>query len=233
MKHRDLFFKASSKVPGWTRGEEAHALFETAYDLPDRATVVEIGSFLGCGSILLGGARKMKGSGEAHCVDRFDGSGDAFSTPHYHAIWLALGARPFREIFDENIADAGLSDWISVHDGDAELIGRRWSKPIDMLFLDGDQSPEGVRAVYDAWSPWLKNGAVIALHNSAPREYEQHHDGHYILARKEIRAPSYEDIRLVGSTTFARKAVQKAAQKVAAPKRPRADRRRRSGHRKS
>ena len=200
-----IFLKASSKIPGWTRGAEARELIEVAHQLPGQANIVEVGSFLGCGSILLAGARKVAGGGRLHCVDTFDASGDAPSVPHYHAIWLAFGARPLREVFEENIADAGLADWVEIHAGDAAAIGRAWSTPIDLLFLDGDQSPAGVRAAYDGFGPWLKVGGVIALHNSAEREYEREHDGHYRLARTQLRPPSYGDIRLVGSTTFARK----------------------------
>ena len=177
----------------------------TARELPDGANIVEVGSFLGCGSILLAGARKLAGSGKLHCVDTFNGSGDPHSVPHYHAIWLALGARPFREVFDENISDAGLSDWVEVHAGYAAGVGRTWSAPIDLLFLDGDQSPGGVRLAYEGFSKWLKPGGVIALHNSAERKYEPGHDGHYQLARTVVRPPRYGEIRIVGSTTFGRK----------------------------
>jgi predicted O-methyltransferase YrrM len=205
MEDMAAFLKTSSKVPGWTRGGEARALMEAGLELPEGAQVVEIGSFLGCGSILLAGARKLAGSGKLHCIDTFDASGDPPSVPHYHAIWLAFGARPLREVFEENIADAGLADWVEIHAGDAAEIGETWSTPIDLLFLDGDQSPAGARAAYDAFELWLKPGGVIALHNSVEREYEAEHDGHYLLARAELHPPRFGEIRIIGSTTFARK----------------------------
>ena len=143
-----------------------------------------------------------------HCVDTFDGSGDSFSVPHYSAIILAFGARSPREHFERNIRTAGLSDWVEVHQGTAEKIGAGWTKAIDLLILDGDQSPAGVRAAYEGWSPWLKAGGVIALHNSSPREYGPEHDGHYRIATEEIQPPRYIERHLVDSITFARKAPQ-------------------------
>ena len=97
--------RIASKIPGWTRAREAEALAAYAYSLPRDAVVVEIGAFLGGGSVVLAGARKLRGSGIVHCVDPFDGSGDPVSTPHYSAIIMAFGGRPMLELFNENIQE--------------------------------------------------------------------------------------------------------------------------------
>ena len=179
-----------------------------AYSLEGDAVIVEIGSFFGSSTVFLAGSRKLKGAGKVHCVDPFNGSGDSFSVPHYNAIIGAFAARSPREHFDQNIRAAGLSDWVEVHQGTAEEIATAWTAPIDLLFLDGDQSPAGARTAYEGWSPWLKLGGVIALHNSNPREYDAEHDGHYLIATEEIHPPRYIERHLVGSITFARKAAQ-------------------------
>jgi len=196
----------SERIPGWTRGEEAEALVEASLLSPDDAVIVEVGSFLGCGTILLASARQFRGSGRVHCVDPFDASGDAVSVPHYQAILLALWGRSQREHFDDNLATAGVSQWVEVHQGLADRVAKVWATPIDLLFLDADQSPEGARIAYDSWSPWLKTDGVIAVHNSGDREYESGHEGCRLVVEQDIIAPSYRDIRCVGSTTFARRA---------------------------
>jgi predicted O-methyltransferase YrrM len=198
--------RESGRVPGWTRGDEAVALAEAAYHAPENAVIVEIGVFLGGGSILMAGARKLRGSGKVHCVDPFDASGDPVSTPHYEAILMAFGAGAPLDLFRDNMAYVGLTDWVEAHRGLAPAIARSWSTEIDLLVLDGDQSPKGALAAYKAWSPWLKSGGVIALHNSAPREYQPEHDGHYRVAKRHIQEPGYVEKRVRGSTTFARKA---------------------------
>jgi predicted O-methyltransferase YrrM len=158
------------------------------------AVVVEIGSFLGKSAVLLAGARKRRGSGRVHCVDPFDASGDAFSTPVYRSL-AAADARPLRQRFQANIARSGLTDWVEIHEGLAGRVAATWTVPIDMLFLDGDQSPEGARLAYDAWAPFLKVGGVIALHNSTERVYAPGHDGHRLLAVHIVRPPRYGDVR--------------------------------------
>jgi predicted O-methyltransferase YrrM len=205
------YLRLSETIPGWTRGEEADALAEVAQSLEGDAVIVEIGSFFGSSTVFLAGARKLKGAGKVHCIDPFDGSGDSYSVPHYDAIIMAFGALSPREHFDRHVSAAGVSDWVEVHQGFAEEIATEWTTPIDLLILDGDQSPAGARAAYEGYSPWLKPGGVIALHNSSPREYTLEHDGHYLIAREEIHPPGYVERHLIGSITFARKAAQPQA----------------------
>jgi predicted O-methyltransferase YrrM len=195
----------SEQVPGWIRGQEAEELAITCFSLPAGSIIVQIGTFFGSSAVLLAGARKLRGSGKVHCVDPFDCSGDEFSAPHYERVLAEAGGGPLRARFEQNIRLAGLSDWIEVHEGQAEYVARDWMTPIDMLALGGDQSPTGARAAYDSWSPFLKPGGVIAIHNSADREYEPTHDGNRRIVIEDILPPVYMNIRLVAHTTFARR----------------------------
>src|SRR5262249_55258431 len=76
----------SRRVVGWTRNHEAVLLARTALEAPDGAVIVEVGSFLGCSTVLLAGARKLRGHGRVHAVDTFRNTGDAYSRPIYSAI---------------------------------------------------------------------------------------------------------------------------------------------------
>jgi len=119
-------------------------------------------------------------------------------------IERALGGS-LRRQFDDNIRRAGLSDWVETHQGTAGEIAAGCRRPIDMLFLDGDQSPAGARLAYERWAPFLRRGGIIALHNSRSGSYGDGHDGHRRLVVETIRPPEYADVRCVGTTTFARK----------------------------
>src|SRR5271165_3919322 len=189
MDRLPIYLRLSGRIPGWTRGVEAEALAQRSYALPDHATVVEIGSFLGSGTVLLAGARKLRRSGRVHCIDPFNGSGEDFSVPHYQAILGRYASRTPRQIFDDNIGQCGLGRWVEVHQGTAEAVAAGWDQPIDLLFLDGDQSPAGARAAYLAWSPWLRQGGTIALHNSHPRADDPGHDGYLLVAQEFLRPP--------------------------------------------
>ena len=197
--------RLSESIPGWTRGDEARELLRLSAGLPDGAILVEVGSFFGSGTVLLAGPRRLRGSGVVHCVDPFNGTGDAFSVPHYERIIKQAGGGALRDYFDTNIRNAGLAQWVHVHQGPADAIARRWSTRIDLLFLDGDQSRAGAQLAYRAWAPFLKAGGILAVHNSAPDNFTPDHDGNRCLVEHEIRAPQYANIRLISSTTLAEK----------------------------
>ena len=199
------YIQISSMIPGWTRNEDAEELAGASFSLGKNAVIVEIGAFLGCCTVLLAGARCVRGSGEVHSVDPFDCSGDAFSVPHYRDIFASLEGGSLRDHFEANIRRAGLSGWVQVHQGRAAEVAATWELPIDLLLLDGDQSPRGAQEAFESWVPFLKPGGIIVLRNTKPREYAEGHDGHRRLVVEQILPPRFTDVRLVGATTFARK----------------------------
>lgn len=200
------YIQISSTIPGWTRNEDAEELARASFSLGKDAVIVEVGAFLGCCTVLLAGARCVRSSGKVHSVDPFDCSGDAFSLPYYRDIVASLGGGSLRDHFEANIRRAGLSSWVKVHQGRAGEVAATWERPIDLLLLDGDQSPRGARDAFDSWVPFLKPGGTIVLRNTKPREYAEGHDGHRRLVVEQIFPPRFTDVRLVGATTFARKA---------------------------
>ncbi|MEY2518423.1 MAG: 1-O-methyltransferase [Verrucomicrobiota bacterium] len=199
------YLRISATIHGWLRGEGALEMARVVSSLPDNCVVVEIGCFLGSASILLAGVRRVRGSGKVHCVDPFDCTGDQLSAPIYSQLLTEQGEKSPRQCFDENIRAASLTNWIEVHEGRAEEVVKTWVAAIDLLFLDGDQSPNGARRAYDDWSPFIKTGGIIAIHNSADREYAADHDGSRLLALEELCPPRYSDVRLCGATHFAKK----------------------------
>ena len=200
-------------IEGWTTPAELVELAKVSQALPENPVIVEIGSFLGRSTVLFAGVRKLRGNGKVHAIDPFDGSGDIYSIPIYHRIANKLKMSLF-ERFYYNLHNAELLDWVEVHQGTAETIIPSWTQSIDLLFLDGDQSPEGVRSAYEQWSPFLKLGGAIVVHNSGDRHYDPNHDGHRRLVVETIRSPQYENIYCVGSTTFAYKVREDSSNSV-------------------
>ena len=202
---RERLIAEAERIPGWRLREEAVELVRLSFMLPAHAAIVEVGAFLGSGTVLLAGACKLRGSGRVHCIDPFDASGDSFSAPIYRAI-ADNEDRSLRDRFDENIGRLGVSKWVSVHKGTSETVGSRWNEPIDLLLLDGDHSPEGARAPFLRWTPFLKVGGIVALTNSSDRAYDEGHDGHRRIVVERLRPPEFSEIQCVGTTTFARRA---------------------------
>jgi predicted O-methyltransferase YrrM len=199
----DELVAAAGTIAGWTAGDDARAVALASLALPDPATIVEVGVYFGRCTALLAGARRLRGNGMVHCVDPFDGTGDAFSMPHYAAGLSVSGFNCFEEAFRHNVDRLGLVQWVTVHRGRDVEVARKWSEPIDLLLLDGDQSPAGARAEFEAWVGFLRPGGTIILRNTRDRDYAPGHDGHRRLAIEELVAPHWREIRQVGATTLA------------------------------
>ena len=194
----------AEKIPGWVTAEELMKKGEYSYNLPNNAVVVEIGAFLGRSTVMVAGARKMKRSGLVHSIDPFDASGDDFSIPVYKEIEEQLPVSLLGQ-FQWNIHNACLEKYVAIHKGTSESVVKTWNDPIDMLILDGDQSPKGARAAFDDWIPFLKTDGILIVHNSADRVYEKDHDGHRRVVVESVQPPQFSDVICVRMTTFARK----------------------------
>lgn len=201
------YLAISQTIPGWRGIPESMAIWEACLNLDADAVVVEIGVFLGRSTALMAGARKLRGSGTVHCVDPFDCSGDAFSIPYYLAILQKEGGGNLREHFDKYMQKANLQDWIKIHQSTAQELALSWGTPVDLLLLDGDQSPRGALEAYQAWIPHLRPGGVLVVGNApADGARSEGHDGNCRVAKTCVIQPYFYDIRQVGSTLFARKA---------------------------
>lgn len=196
------YIQRSEQIPGWKRGAEAEEMARLARAIRGDALIVEIGVFLGSATVLLAGARQLSGTGMVHCVDPFDASGDEYSARVYAEIAAGISTS-LRQQFTNSILDAGLTDFVTVHEGTAETIAAVWDQPIDLLFIDGDQSPDGARSAFNLWEPWLKRGGTLVMGNSTPRTFEPQHDGQYRITVERVIEPAYRNIRSIGTTTFA------------------------------
>ncbi|MCX8253858.1 hypothetical protein RHAL1_00969 [Beijerinckiaceae bacterium RH AL1] len=193
----------AEKIPGWVEGAAAREVAARSLLLPGDPAIVEVGVFMGRSTALLAAARRARGSGKVFCVDPFDGSGDDFSVPFYQAELDKVGARSLEEAFRRNIGSRGLDPWVEVLKGPSALVAASWSRPIDLLLLDGDHSPVGARAIFETWSRFLAPGGQIILHNTGERVYAEGHDGNYRVASSDLRQPPFRDLRQIAYTSYA------------------------------
>jgi predicted O-methyltransferase YrrM len=66
------------------------------------------------------------------------------------------------------LADAGVEDVVVAVVGSSEVVGRWWSTPLAMLFLDGGHSEEQAQADYEAWAPHVRPGGSLVIHDVFP-----------------------------------------------------------------
>jgi predicted O-methyltransferase YrrM len=135
--------------------EEAALLSELA---SGQQTVVEIGVYEGSSALVL--CRVMSRGADLHLIDPFvDDSGWALP-----AGWGASASATRRVV-----ARAG-GPRVHWHVARSQDVGRRWSEPVDVVFVDGDHSPDGVREDWEVWHPHVRPGGVVAFHDAKEPE---------------------------------------------------------------
>ncbi len=116
--------------------------------------IVELGVFEGATSLVL--RKAMSADGKLWCIDPFPRGRLGISYQHSIA---------FREV---NKSTNGTVEFIQKLSHEAV---QGWQEPIDLLFIDADHSYQAVRRDWDDWSPYVKAGGIIALHDSRTLKY--------------------------------------------------------------
>jgi hypothetical protein len=120
--------------------------------------VVELGVYEGSSAVVL--CRELGPNAELHLVDPFiDESGWALppgarATPVATRLAVRRAARHGGPVVRWHIARS-------------QDVGRTWSGgEVDLVFIDGDHSPEGCREDFEVWSPRVRAGGSIAFHDA-------------------------------------------------------------------
>lgn len=140
--------------------EESAFLYRSA---KGRLTIVEIGSYRGKSCVLLA-------CGEPHAmvtaIDPHYGQGDRGEVVYDPMDTEKMNAAITRHGVADRVthlvkeSHAARDDWDAIRLG-----GGSASRGIDLLWIDGDHSYEGVARDLDDWSPLVKVGGIIAGHD--------------------------------------------------------------------
>lgn len=192
-----------TSIDGWLTVDEAIALFDLAKGLPEpEPRAVEIGSWQGKSTVCIAQGLRQKQGAQLTCIDPFDASGDNESKDMYDGRESDLDG-PLRRAFEENLKGAEVRDLVDVrvgfsHDHVAEV-----HESIDLLFLDGDHSYEAIRRDFEDWSPKIKNGGYLAMHDVV---HPVHEGPRRVVDELIKNDPQWLEQRYVDSMFVARKA---------------------------
>ncbi|HET7049139.1 MAG TPA: class I SAM-dependent methyltransferase [Solirubrobacteraceae bacterium] len=122
------------------------------------ARVVEIGVYEGSSAVVL--CRAMAAGAELHLVDPYvDDSGWALP-----ANWSTVPVAARMAVWREARHSGPMTRW---HIARSQDVGRSWTGgEVDLVFIDGDHSPEGCREDWDLWHPHVRRGGAVAFHDA-------------------------------------------------------------------
>lgn len=123
----------------------------------DAGRVIEIGVYEGSSAVMF--CRALGPEAELHLIDPFvDEHGWAL-----RAGWQATPAATRLAVRRH----ARRGPKICWHIARSQDVGRAWDGPaVDLVFIDGDHSPEGCREDWDMWHPHVRSGGSVAFHDA-------------------------------------------------------------------
>lgn len=184
------------RIEGWLEDEEGDLLLaavrSTLEALPPPHAVVEVGSYCGRSTVVLGSAvQELSPDSRVYAVDPHDGKVGALDT----------GIRvmpPTLERFRRNIAGAGLAGVVEeVPQLSHEVV---WQRPINFLLIDGLHDYANVSRDFHHFEGWVVPGGLIAFH-----DYADYYPGVKTFVNEILRTRDFAQVHLARSLMIVQK----------------------------
>jgi predicted O-methyltransferase YrrM len=167
-------FELADGVIGFMPADEGRALYDAAVRYLGGGTGVEIGTYCGKSTVMLGAAAQQTG-GTLYTVDHHHGSEEHQVGWEYHDTTMV---DPVTGLFDtlptlrHTLDAAGLDDHVVAVVGRSHVVARSWRTPLRFLFIDGGHTEEAAQRDFAGWSPWVEVGGGLVIHDVFPNPDE-------------------------------------------------------------
>jgi predicted O-methyltransferase YrrM len=141
-------------VEGWLGLDEGRLLYRLAVEADPAGCIVEIGSWHGKSTIWLAAGAKAGRGARVVAID-----------PH-RGTHLRAEGETTDLVLRANLVRAGVDDQAEIVVATSEEAAAGWTRPVSLLWIDGDHEYESVRRDFELWEPHLMPDAVVALHDT-------------------------------------------------------------------
>ncbi len=184
------------QIPGWLEDEEADLLLagvsRALTDLPAPHTVVEVGSYCGRSTVVLGSAvQALRPAGRVHAIDPHLGQVGALDQG------LQSGTPTFEKL-RANLAANGLTDTVQVVRKCSFEVD--WQGPISFLLIDGLHDYVNVARDFFHFEAAVVPGGYVAFH-----DYADYYPGVRTFVDELLATGRYRKVHLAKSLLVVRK----------------------------
>ena len=166
----DRLARLVAETKGFMPDDEGLALHAAAQRYCVGGVAVEIGTYCGKSAVLLGHAASVRGS-QVVSIDHHRGSEEQQPGWEWHDTSLVdpeLGVMDTLPFARRTLARAGLDDVVTLVVGRSPDVARWWSTPLDLVFVDGGHTDEHAQNDYAGWTPWVRVGGALVIHDVFP-----------------------------------------------------------------
>ena len=163
-------FELAEQVVGFMPADEGRALYEAALRYLDGGVAVEIGTYCGKSTVMLGAAAAATDS-VLYTVDHHHGSEEHQAGWEFHDTTMVdpvSGRFDTLPTFRRTLDAADLDHTIVAVVGKSPVVARGWRTPLDLLFIDGGHSETAAQQDFDGWAKWVTVGGTLIIHDVFP-----------------------------------------------------------------
>ena len=193
-------FALAGTVTGFMPDDEGRALFDAACRYLRGGVGVEIGTYCGKSTVLLGAAAVRSGS-VLYTVDHHHGSEEHQPGWEYHDTSMVdpvSGRFDTLPSFRRTMDAAGLDDTIVAVVGKSTVVARGWLTPLNLLFIDGGHSEQAAQQDYDGWAKWVEPGGALVIHDVFPDPRDGGRPPYHIYCRA-VESGDFVEVGVTGS----------------------------------
>ena len=193
-------FEYAEKVIGFMPADEGRALYDTAVRYLGDGVGVEIGTYCGKSTVMLGAAAQQTG-GLIYTVDHHHGSEEHQVGWEYHDASMV---DPVTGLFDtlptlrHTLDGAGLDEHIVAIVGRSPVVARGWRTPLRFLFIDGGHTEEAANRDFDGWAPWVEVGGALVIHDVFPDPADGGR-APFLIYQRALGTGDFSEVRATGS----------------------------------
>ena len=191
-------FALAEQVTGFMPADEGRALYDAAVTYLRDGVGVEIGTYCGKSTVMLGAAAQQTG-GVLYTVDHHHGSEEHQPGWEYHDTTMVddvTGLFDTLPTLRHTLDAAGLDDNVVAVVGKSVVVARSWRTPLQFLFIDGGHTEEAAQRDFDGWARWVTAGGALVIHDVFPNPDEGGQAPFHVYQR----ALATNDFREVGAT---------------------------------
>ena len=166
----DRLFAQADQVRGFMPGDEGRALYDAARRYLDGGIGVEIGTYCGKSTLLLGAAALETGS-VLFTIDHHHGSEEHQAGWEFHDATLVdevTGLFDTLPTFRHTLDAAGLDEHVVAVVGKSPVVARGWRSPLQFLFIDGGHTEAAAARDFEGWARWVSTGGALVIHDVFP-----------------------------------------------------------------
>jgi predicted O-methyltransferase YrrM len=152
LRSREFFVETFDFQSGL--GDSAWLLYGLARSIKPKVCV-EIGSARGKSACAVGLALRRNGGGKLYAID-----------PHSTTNWNDTNSVDSFAVINEHLHKAGVNNFVEIVRQTSDVAAKGWNKKIDLIFIDGDHSYEGVKTDWDLFLPHLSEFGVVVFHDT-------------------------------------------------------------------